>query len=988
DSIKRVEIIGAVRKRLLPELNELPPAFMERVTAATTLQEIGVCLRELLGTSGTAASTSAAGPAAPPAPSASAPVADVDGTLVELVAERTGYPADMLDVTANLEADLGIDSIKRVEIIGAVRKRLLPELNELPPAFMERVTAATTLHEIADCLRELLGGAAASPPPADLANGVTAGATNGATHAAVADCPRCVAVPVPAAVLPGAAPTGLILLTDDGRGIAAAVEQQLSAAGVRSALLSEADLASAEAAAAAIERRRVEGPIGGVLHLAGLRQAPPLTELPSVEFAARIDAEVKPLLWILQALGADLTAAAGPCPLTVLAASIGGGDFGADDAGEAAHPWRGGLAGLLKTASREWPVARFRAVDFDAVPSPQQLLDELACDGPVEIGHRGGERLGLAPVRQAVDPGRPRVALPPGALVLVTGGGRGITAEVAQELAAQTQATMVLLGRSAPPGAAEDPRTAAVTDPVELRRVLAQVLQAAGERLSPRDLAKRTDRLLAEREIRRTLETIERVGATAHYVACDVRDRGQLAEVVERMQREHGPVRALVHGAGVIEDRLIADKTAASFDRVLGTKLDPLLHLRDLLDPAELRCCMLFSSVAGFFGNPGQGDYAAANEILNRLARRLQHDWQCPMVAMNWGPWRGAGMVTPEVARQFESRDVGMVTIEAGRRAAWDDFGRQGASDVRVLVGPGPWVDDAPVASRAATGPLLRGCSTQYPAAGVVEVDLELCATAHRFLADHCLDAKPVLPLTGALELLAEVAQAAEPSWHLVAVHDLRMFSGIVLDDGRRSLRLRAEPTEGTAEGGRWRVRAIDPRRPKVALYEATVELAATRPAPPAPSVLPPPRQGRALSAADCYDRYLFHGPAFQVIHGIRSLDEGGIDASLDPSGEAAAAGWLVDPMVLDAAPQLAIVWAREQFSTTPLPNRVATYRCFDDLSKGPIEALFRPTAESDQSNVKADVWFVRGGVVVGHMQGLEGAASAELNRLARSVLG
>jgi len=75
--------------------------------------------------------------------------------LLEIVSQRTGYPSDMLDLDANLEADLGIDSIKRVEVIGAFRRAVLPSLDQLADAVMERLTSATTLRAILDTVIDL-----------------------------------------------------------------------------------------------------------------------------------------------------------------------------------------------------------------------------------------------------------------------------------------------------------------------------------------------------------------------------------------------------------------------------------------------------------------------------------------------------------------------------------------------------------------------------------------------------------------------------------------------------------------------------------------------------------------------------------------------------------------------------------------------------------------------------------------------------------------
>ena len=89
----------------------------------------------------------AAPTAAAPKPAAvtARPLVDV---LLEIAGDRTGYPPEMLGLDANLEADLGIDSIKRVEIIAAFRRAVIPSMGEPPASFMERVTAAKTLRQI------------------------------------------------------------------------------------------------------------------------------------------------------------------------------------------------------------------------------------------------------------------------------------------------------------------------------------------------------------------------------------------------------------------------------------------------------------------------------------------------------------------------------------------------------------------------------------------------------------------------------------------------------------------------------------------------------------------------------------------------------------------------------------------------------------------------------------------------------------------------
>ena len=86
------------------------------------------------------------------------PTVDLGEALLEVVAERTGYPADMLSFEADLEGDLGIDSIKRVEIIAAYRRSVLRDREEPPAWFMERMTAARTMAEILVGVRALVEG--------------------------------------------------------------------------------------------------------------------------------------------------------------------------------------------------------------------------------------------------------------------------------------------------------------------------------------------------------------------------------------------------------------------------------------------------------------------------------------------------------------------------------------------------------------------------------------------------------------------------------------------------------------------------------------------------------------------------------------------------------------------------------------------------------------------------------------------------------------
>jgi NAD(P)-dependent dehydrogenase (short-subunit alcohol dehydrogenase family)/acyl carrier protein len=1017
DSIKRVEIIAAFRREILPQLHEPPAEFMERLTAAKSMRVIVVAVAELLGLAADGAATPASAAAVSSASTPSWDAEDLTATLVRIVADRTGYPLEMLELETNLEGELGIDSIKRVEIIAAFRREVLPQLQEPPADFMERLTASKTMRAILDCFTTMLVGVTPGPRPAH-ASAVTHAASS-AQAAVVSDaspaakqngarCPRCLAAMVETPLGPrDAISAGVYLLTADEAGVSAGVERLLTAAGATVARLSDADLRSRDTAAARVQAiRNEQGPIAGVLHLAPLSAAPAFPNVERSVWENALEREVLGLLFVLQAIEPEL-AKGESAAVRVLCGTLGGGDFDAAAELEAAHPWRGALAGLLKVAAKEWPQARFRLADFVEAPNPQSLLEELAAAGPVEIGYRGGRRLAIEmrPVElpdAAAGPGASRLTAD--SVVLVTGGAKGITAELVREMAVHTQATFVLLGRSAAPVHEEAAATAAIAGDAALRSAIIAHLRAGANACTPALVEAKLSEIKSGREIRRTLRAIEQVGGKVHYRSCDLRDADALPRCIAQIVAEFGPIEALVHGAGIIEDRAIMDKTAESFHRVVATKVQPVVTLLSLLD--QLKVVALFASSSGVFGNAGQCDYAAANEILNRIARRWARSSGAKVVSYNWGPWAGVGMVTPEVARKMAAQGIALIEPAAGREAAWREIATSHAGSPRVILGAGPWLNAAvspnndslrAAGPRAAAvplrreTPLLAGQAVERRADGSI-VARVLLDRRQPALADHCIDGKAVMPVMLGLALMAEVAQAGQPEWQVTTVEDLRMQAGISLTNARRELILHAERTSSAAAESAWRVRITTAETGVRVLYQATVQLAPGY--PPAPDRLPVERIATAWEtpAEKLYDEWLFHGPLYQAIQSFVGANAQGIDAIVQPSDAgqfmnrpqdqaASAARWLVDPVVLDVAPQLGIVWARRTHDVAMLPNRVARFHIYEPFGAEPLETLFRIQPGSDAEVFRADVYFVRAGRLLAQLQGLEGAGSQQLNR-------
>ncbi len=810
------------------------------------------------------------------------------------------------------------------------------------------------------------------------------------------ECPRCVVRPItvePVSGVDWSIPTGTILVTDDGSELTETLIKTLAARGGVCVRLNERDLISSASASVAVENARNQyGSIVALIHLAAMREAPEFPAIDVPTWDQFVHAELNSLLYLLQALATELGNGE-DAGVSVLCVTRGGGDF--DDAGdvECQQPWRGGIAGLIKVAAKEWPNNHFHVVDFAETVSVTQILSELASSDYVEVGYRRDSRLALLPVREELPAGNldSASALGEDDVVLVTGGARGITAEVAKLVAAQSKATLVLLGRSALP-ADEAEVTRKHDDPVELRRVLIDRARRQGSNVSPRDIELELARTLANREIRSTLDAIDAAGGSVEYVSCDVSNANALGTTIMDVKRRLGAITAVIHGAGIIEDRYILDKTAESFDRVLQTKLNPVLTLINGLDLQQLKLLMLFSSTAGFFGNPGQGDYASANEILNRIARRMQNLLPAKVVAMNWGPWTGAGMVKEEVKQQFEARGVGMVTVDGGTRVACEEMLSAGDDPVRVLVGPGSWTRITPGSRRLlADTPLLQGQLVYRLENGNILAQVVLDEKNQTYLRDHKIYQKPVLPLAFVMELMAEIVVLSAPDWVVTQLDNLRLFKGVEISAGYREILVKAESHSESATDAQWQVRVLDPLDETRPLYQATVTLAARAPEIPSLQEFELLKGDFPQAVNEAYQNWLFHGPSFQAVNAIQGFNDLGIDASLKPTTAGmnqfinGGRGWILNPLVLDCVPQLAILWSRARFDSTPLPNAVSRYTCYAPIGDEPLDVYVRMAPSTSEQIYQAEALFVRDGKVLGKLERLEGAGSTDLNRVANA---
>ena len=882
DSIKRVEILSTLREKA-PSLPELDAATLGK------LRTLGQILDALPASSAPSAPAPAAVVAAPApsAPGHAAPAAEngagLQQMLLDVVADKTGYPAEMLKLEMSLEADLGIDSIKRVEILSTLREKA-PSLPELDAATLGKLR---TLGQILDALPGQSGSGAT-------VNFNSAGEEEAGPLARMVL--RIVAAPTTSPVLPGP-----LALLRDSEGLAARLLPALRARGVEAAVVDKIDDLP---------------PDRGVVFLPG------------------VEAQSQALNAFRAARKGRLGAGGAFVTVTRM------GDFGLRGS---AHPDAAALGGLVKTISLEHPGTRARAIDLDPALDADHaallLADEILREGPLELALGKGYRHTIVtePEPTRADsplPGRTDV-------IVVSGGARGVTATCLLELARRGQPKLAILGRS-PIDLPESAPVAAATDEAGIKRALFQTVQG----LSPAELGKRAAAILAAREARANLDALRAAGSEVLYLAVDVADtaavRGALATVRGRL----GTITGLVHAAGVIQDKRLLEKTEAQWESVYRTKVDGARALLDGTAGDNLKWIVFFSSVAGRTGNIGQCDYAMANEVLNRTAAWLSTQRPgCVCRAIGWGPWEG-GMVTPALKKQFEAMGVALIPLQWGAERFVAELGCSQPPEV-VIGGELP--------AAAGTGPVKGGT-----------VEKIASAAAYPYIADHVVGDHPVLPLVQAVSWLTEAAESLNPGRQVASVEKIQVIKGIILRNfqGAEPFSLRLEPLSSD------RLTAELRGSTGTLHYRAELNFAANARAPAPPSLAP--LASFQVPLAQMFPDVLFHGPALRVFRDTPGISDKGMEAELETSQ---TRGWPgrqpLDIAALDGALQLTLLWNRSFSGGASLPTGLGALRRFGQ-PEGRLRCLLRGRS-ADRSRVIADIWLVdASGKVIYTLEGVE----------------
>ncbi len=653
------------------------------------------------------------------------------------------------------------------------------------------------------------------------------------------------------------------------------------------------------------------------------------------------------------------------------------------------NPVSGGLFGLTKTLNMEWERVFCRAIDLNpelgAEKAAQLIIAELHDPNLLitEVGYNlQQERTTLVGETNSLPfspglGGKHSSELSSDSVFLVSGGGRGITAQCVIKLAKAFQCKFILLGRTE--RIAEPAYAQGCVEEKELKPRIIKNIQAQGEKPTPVKVQKTLKAILAQREIEETLQAIVQAGGQVEYISADITDVVVLQEKLTATVERFGSITGIIHGAGVLADKLIEKKTEQDFESVYSTKINGLQSMLACVNDSQLDHLVLFSSAAGFYGNIGQSDYAMANEILNKFAHdfKRQHP-ACHVVSFNWGPWDG-GMVTPELKQLFAQRNIEVIPIEVGTQMVVDNLRTLVPEAVQVLVG----------------SPFITPIGELEPELQTYRIRRKLTLAANPFLHDHVIGGHPVLPVTCATAWIANVCEHLLGGYKCFSCENIKVLKGIVFDETLANeyiLDLKeinksklAERTEIELAATIWSETTTG--KP---LYHYSVQIKLQPELPPAPTyaTFDLTVDEELANMSPYQDGTLFHGPRFQGFKQMLNISPKRLTVacafqSLDDTQRGQFPLLTLDPIAADAQFQCMLVWVRHFYQAGSLPLRCQRGEYFQAIPDGEtFYVSIEVQSSTDTKSVANIISHDSQGQVYSRVFGSEVTISKQLNHL------
>ncbi len=691
DSVKRVEVVGHVGEVLGVDVKELD--FSQALSVSDIAEVlVGSQNVEVVDAQGEVFEAQGSGVVEETLDGAGVDKDAVCTALREAFAERTGYPLELIEADLDLEADLGIDSVKRVEVVGHVGEVLGVDVKELDfsqalsVSDIAEVLVGSQNVEVVDAQRTEAGASDAQ------LDSVTIGYEDESSRTAHRYVPQSVRIKSLGAertILPGDA----ILITAADQSVNDAVRK----------VLEELSLTVIEipgdASEATIKRLTSSDRLRRVSTVVDLSVLRPHADILSKGDAwwQDVEGQYTTVFSVAQATYETLQSY-GEHASWIAVTSSGG--MSGMDLRTVGDPIGGLTAGFVKTLALELRQMHTRIVDFDVV-EPSSLAGALrteltheAENEEIEIGYIEGDRytVRVLPVPVSSSDRAVRQSLSTDSCVVMSGGSRGIVRECALALAEQRNIPVVLLGRSDPDDPEMKPWLAYSDE--DWANARAEVMRQGRTRrpeASVADLSDEYRKITYTRQLVTNLADIDSRTDKIHYLVCDVSDPDQVDKAMAQVRSRFGKISAIVHGAGLESFGAIPRKSLKKTAKAIAVKARGFQNLLRSTAEDDLSAFISFGSISGRFGMDGQSDYTAGASLLAQMAHIMsrsqsQNPRTIPFITMEWTAWDEVGMATnPEVVSvQANERGMTYMSVADGVRHFVDEI-ELGTANPEVL---------------------------------------------------------------------------------------------------------------------------------------------------------------------------------------------------------------------------------------------------------------------------------------------------------------
>lgn len=473
------------------------------------------------------------------------------------------------------------------------------------------------------------------------------------------------------------------------------------------------------------------------------------------------------------------------------------------------HPYTGLVAGFMKSIARELPTSLCKSLSTDASSIAAAFSElEMEINGqvgqPFEVCYRKGDRqifklVHLPKITQDQSP-----YLNCKSIVLATGGGRGVTAVLMEEVLRRFGCTVVLLGRTDLTSVPSEVLLLDEPEFAEYEKKFYQVELARDRSQKMPALKRQIEYYQAARELQLTLKSLAALPGKIEYISVNVTNSESVNKLVQQVVKTHGRVDFVVHGAGIQVSKLLPKRTYEEFQRIINTKLaglKNLYHACQKFVPGRQVHFHILSSSFSYIGNDGQPDYGAANEFMNRLAAYMDASGSggAHWSTLAWLGWAGIGMTRgSEYAVLSQKRGLRGIQAQEGQDLFFRLLNGRATAPINILLTEGEKdFYQVPVVSNPSSSSQFFSNSRPTREAETPKTHRQqwsLNVQNAPYLLDHLVNGIPTMPATFEQELIVQAAQALKTDRQVVAIEN-SSFSRFIKFFNHKEVVLTAEAT-------------------------------------------------------------------------------------------------------------------------------------------------------------------------------------------------